>query len=520
MSMKNLSLKLLWVMLIPAALALSPGLSSAATYYVDPAGTNSTGDGSQGKPWASLSYACSKAKLFGDTIVINPGAYTDSAQCILYPGVNISGAGKDRTVIKSNYSDWYIRADSNPPVEGNQTISGFKIDGNNKTLAHGIWVTGRHHFTINNVDLVSIKTRAIQLQGYDYWPNNDAQYFNPPNPPPGHASGITISNVTITGCSGSGTGGQSLFIQSIEDSIFDNIVIDESAGTGGLGNPFQSWPGWMRRCTIRNSTFSVNPSLSMDAITSEMFNLEEGNEIYNNTYNEGYISFVGGVIGTGSFVLKFHDNRLINKAPLGYAHEIAVDNLDFYNNYITTQSLGIWSSPYVLTNIRIRNNIIYNTKGQGITIMNVPPSAPGTVKQGINGLKIYNNVIDTSYQGSTGIAVTMDGVTLTNLEIKNNVIMNETTGVYLGPGVINPVVSWNNFWNVTNKTTGNGNMSVNPQFIASGNRYDTYYTLSPGSPLIDAGTNVGLPFQGSAPDIGAFEFGNTIGPPSNLRVVP
>ncbi len=74
-------------------------------------GTNSTGDGSQGKPWASLSYACSKAKLFGDTIVINPGAYTDSAQCILYPGVNISGAGKDRTAIKSNYSDWYIRYD-------------------------------------------------------------------------------------------------------------------------------------------------------------------------------------------------------------------------------------------------------------------------------------------------------------------------------------------------------------------------------------------------------------------------
>ena len=424
-----------------AAVCLAPALSSAATYYVDPSGSNTTGDGSSTKPLALLSYACSKAKLFGDTIVVNPGTYTDSAQCILNPGVNISGAGKDRTVIKSNYNGWYIWANSNPPVEGNQTISGFKIDGNNKTLAHGIWVTGRHHFTIDNIDLVSIKMRAIQLQGYDSWPDNDAQYFYPPNPPPGHASGCIISNVTIRGCSNTGNDGQALSIQSIEDSVFDNIVIDESAGTGGLGNPFHSWPGWMRRCTIKNSTFTVNPSLSMDAISSEMFNLEEGNEIYNNTYNEGWISFVGGILGTGSFVLKFHDNRLINKAPLGYAHEIAVDNLDFYNNYITNQSLGIWSSDYVFTNMRIRNNIIYNTKGQGITIMNIRPYAARNVKHGINGLRIYNNVIDTSYEGSTGIAAAMDGVTLTNLEIKNNVIMNEATGIYLGPGVIDPVVS-------------------------------------------------------------------------------
>ncbi len=33
----------------------------------------------------------------------------------------------------------------------------------------------------------------------------------------------------------------------------------------------------------------------------------------------------------------------------------------------------------------------------------------------------------------------------------------------------------------------------------------TDYHLQPGSPAINAGTDVGLPFQGSAPDIGAFE---------------
>jgi hypothetical protein len=33
--------------------------------------------------------------------------------------------------------------------------------------------------------------------------------------------------------------------------------------------------------------------------------------------------------------------------------------------------------------------------------------------------------------------------------------------------------------------------------------------LSAGSTLIDKGTNVGLPFSGKAPDLGAFEFGAT-----------
>ena len=38
------------------------------------------------------------------------------------------------------------------------------------------------------------------------------------------------------------------------------------------------------------------------------------------------------------------------------------------------------------------------------------------------------------------------------------------------------------------------------------------YRLALGSPLIDAGVNVGLPFSGKAPDIGAFETGPAAAP--------
>ena len=36
---------------------------------------------------------------------------------------------------------------------------------------------------------------------------------------------------------------------------------------------------------------------------------------------------------------------------------------------------------------------------------------------------------------------------------------------------------------------------------------DTQGNLRPGSPCIDAGTDMGLPFNGEAPDMGAREFG-------------
>jgi hypothetical protein len=41
-------------------------------------------------------------------------------------------------------------------------------------------------------------------------------------------------------------------------------------------------------------------------------------------------------------------------------------------------------------------------------------------------------------------------------------------------------------------------MNVDPDF-------DTDYTLLPTSPVIDAGIDVGLPYNGDAPDMGAFE---------------
>jgi len=46
------------------------------------------------------------------------------------------------------------------------------------------------------------------------------------------------------------------------------------------------------------------------------------------------------------------------------------------------------------------------------------------------------------------------------------------------------------------------NLSVDPLFVDPAG---LDWNLQPGSPLIDIGMDVGLPFCGAAPDLGAFE---------------
>src|SRR5512139_3691040 len=100
----------------------------AATYFVDPSGSNTNGNGSQSAPWKSLSYACRKV-FAGNTIYVNPGNYTDNSTCSLATGVLILGAGSSLVTINTS-ANRYIKAVSNLPViNGGNEISGITFNG-------------------------------------------------------------------------------------------------------------------------------------------------------------------------------------------------------------------------------------------------------------------------------------------------------------------------------------------------------------------------------------------------------
>ena len=66
-------------------------------YFVSTKGSDSDGNGTQTKPWKTLGFACTKVPANqGHTIKISEGIFVE-LRVIVPPGVNIAGAGRDRT---------------------------------------------------------------------------------------------------------------------------------------------------------------------------------------------------------------------------------------------------------------------------------------------------------------------------------------------------------------------------------------------------------------------------------------
>ncbi len=166
-------------------------------------------------------------------------------------------------------------------------------------------------------------------------------------------------------------------------------------------------------------------------------------------------------------------------------------------------------------------------------------NGPGVWADGsTNGLKFHNNVIGPDLpQYSHGIACDATGAnnkffnnviigstdwafvtrtTVAGVEFRNNIIHTASNGIYGGNASL--AHSHNIVWNLTgqlyyNTSTGIGEVTADPMFDNTGGFASlSDFALQPGSPAIDSGVFVGLPYNDTAPDIGAFETAGTPGP--------
>ncbi len=179
----------------------------------------------------------------------------------------------------------------------------------------------------------------------------------------------------------------------------------------------------------------------------------------------------------------------------------------------------------VCTNGLAVRNVIYNIQAT----VNTPWSPIGCgieMSSGDNN-NVWNNTIDNAYVGIYYYGSTGGGPGYGHITTRNNIVVNCTGWGFVNPWSTDPsyFTSDHNlvFTDVTtygNYPAGNNgpfpsDVTANPMFVFEANRD---YHLLTNSPAIDAGTNVGLPFLGSAPDMGAFEgasppstFGTAVG---------
>lgn len=128
-----------------------------------------------------------------------------------------------------------------------------------------------------------------------------------------------------------------------------------------------------------------------------------------------------------------------------------------------------------------------------------------TVAPGSDGTSFYNNTFSNTYWAVGHLPWDPSNRSLT---LKNNIFANcGSTAVELPDASL--TCSHNTFFNCTQgvyyiggdwmqNPTGDGENTDDPLFAAD-------YHLSAGSPCLDSGTNVGLPYSGTAPDRGAYE---------------
>lgn len=462
------------VCILAAQLSLLMGWvvqANATTYYVATNGNNS-GSGSINQPWQTISYAvgASSSVSAGDTIQVRAGNYPETVSVgkagapgsvivlMNYPGENVT---LDPGRIKIEDGDDYWK------------ISGLKIKHSND---NGLKVSGSHgqpgYLTISNCEFTANNTNGIVLSGPDF-------------------GGVTI-----------------------EDCLIDsNGMVSEGTGIIMYGLVGVVW--------IHRNQILYNEHKGISHAS------------------EGDWAADSSVIDSNIIIQSNHSGI-----------DWWGDNSYITHNYLSGNGQRTLEGPYVWGD---KGLAIDNHASGNLIAFNVIKSS-GRWELSARGTNnyYYNNtfVKDFYYdQGSPQAAdITFFSSSGVGNEFKNNIIVNllsedyhqyaivaETDQNYSGQFwshncywslYANPPPIEDKVFKINGGSSGVyfmldelqltypdqeiGSIYYDPLFV---NYEDSVFTLQPGSPCIDAGIDVGFPYLGDAPDMGAFEYAEGNSPP-------
>jgi parallel beta-helix repeat protein len=464
----------------------STGPKESQTLAVDPVDRH-VGPGQQ----YSTIQAAVNAASDGDRIIVHPGIYVESVLIL----------NKTLTLMAYNYSDMPVIIGSPcfnvTSLKYNDiSISGFVMENCN----YGVWIAGVADADISNNTISTFYAEAI-LMSYTVYGDAKVDYNTITSAQNG-VEGIDVNQARgkfeANGNSIEFTGTMCYGIDVAEawGEVQCNGNTVSTMGDYGYGIFF----GWNMYSGLQindNNVRSYYDAIDtasvygrLDISRNTLYSVE-GDDIYIGVvYGEANITnnVVTNPAGTGIYITYTYGNcdimgNTIN-ATLGiYSYGMYIDTVygsaTILRNAISFGFAGIYIATYLGPHSLIAHNTIYNETDYGIYL---EASVPGTVA------------------------------------VKNNIIVGAnwtapytTTGVYGGVSGNCPIgVGYNDLYmcNLTGSTysPAYGDISLEPQFI---NADAGDYRLSATSPCIDTGIYIGLPYNGAAPDMGAFEAAST-----------
>lgn len=504
--------------------------------YISPTGNNITGNGSVTLPYKTLFKATSVAT--SGVIHVKAGTYIETQTSSLKPSVSLEGEGVTSVIKSSITTNWVPILELLSPegTNGNQTITNLKFDGQIVSFtggtAWGIRIGGRKNVSIHHCTIVNFRNSGVIYSGRA--DNNNGA-------PSIYAIGNSFHDNILTNCAeydqvgdyGSGClqiGGQEGML------IYNNTITQDSRPCGRNGWCIKyNNDGYTKGVKIYNNVINKIPCCAPVGSNNWDFAIElfynSGLEINNNQINGGSIDLNYQDKGTYLYSTWIHHNTI----TMPYINSIAIQSgilLEFQtndciveNNIIDKATIGISFTPRSgsnITNLIIRNNLIKNGgfgEGTGFHI-----NFAGGSNHIYENIDVYNNtfVMDAIQKTWWGIALpSATSGRIKNINIKNNIIGNSLAGgIVLGGGSIpieNLHIQYNCIYNNgSNLLVNEGNSPTpSPGYLFTNNinnvpLFTGNFLLPLGSPLINAGVNVGYPYVGSAPDIGYSEFNGVL----------
>jgi MYXO-CTERM domain-containing protein len=421
----------------------------AAEYYVSTTGSDSN-PGTQASPFATLTKGVSSAGA-GDTVYIGGGTYYPSG------GFTFSKSGTSDT---NRIKYW--------AVPGEKPVFDFsKVSGSPEAFTvSGSWL----HFKGIEICNLPVNSGVIGINNAH---NDIMELMNMHHT---QATGIFISH---------GTGGHLFLNCDSHDNYDPSSAQGDGQNADGFGVHYQA-AGDGTSTTIRGCRAWWNSDDGYDFINQEVPVTIENSWAFGN----GFSNYGAGKPADGN-----GNGFKIGSSKTGIRHLV--------------QNNVAWGNK--------ANGFYANHSSGGNTWYNNTSFQNGT----------QFNMLASTWSAPNGGGTRTDGVTLTGAAahiMRNNLAFPNKNDYITGYGVDTQFNSWDlnitpaakDFLSITDPTVGGTGQALETTSPALGPRQADgslpnvdFMKLAAGSAMIDKGKDVGLPFVGAAPDLGAYEFGAT-----------
>ncbi len=486
-----------------AALLLSAAAARADTFHVTAAGADAQARDGRGAEtaWASLAYACERVPAGDHTIQLGPGRFVAQRTARPKSGVTIAGTQRDgenaTTLIAA--SDWPLCKDPRKgDISGEFLIAVHKKRGKaeNVTVRHltlasdpahritgAVLVRGARHGSLHHLHVRDFRWSGIRLE---------------------HSSDLDVHHSRLHNAATDKFGwhGGAIRTRWIKHSaIHHNRISSDEHGGGGYGYKAGGHEG----VRIHHNHFDIHRGFAIESAHENEYGVEVDHNFANrcisipkggqgadpNERGYPYSFWIHHNVLTDSYTIEGPRNHLLferNYVP------IAKPNGRVYTHHGGKNHGPIW----------IRHNVITGVD-RAFVWMN----------QGLaENIRVYNNTVFCAVAGKrAGILIdSYRADRLNNWVVKNN--------VFVAPDAA-PRKLIQTERGVPDKVIVQGNLCINCTAVPEGNFTDAdpglrrkgetpwpfFAPAGPESFVVDKGLRVGLPYRGSAPDLGAYEHG-------------